>query len=100
MTKYGPVVCVLLICSIFVLVIVSKKKNIQKIVLTYLFITILFPKSGVKLGGLPLTVSNIFLCLSLFFCVIFYFAQRNKKREIIYTDNFVKKYIAGSLGFF
>ena len=99
-TKYGPVVCVLLICSIFALVIVSKKNNIQKIVLTYLFITILFPKSGVKLGGLPLTVSNIFLCLSLFFCVIFYFAQRNKKREIIYTDNFVKKYIAGSLAFF
>ncbi|MGI8381656.1 O-antigen ligase family protein [Priestia megaterium] len=99
-TNMGAALCLIMFCCIITLLVISKLKNVQKIVLAYLFITILFPKAGVKLGGLPLTVSNIFLCMSLFFCVIYVFAQRNKRISHLHTDSFVRKYLIGSLLYF
>lgn len=96
----GILISLVLIGILFVLILLVRKRHIQAVVLSYLFITILAPKAGLKMGGLPLTVSNVFLCLSLLLSVVFYFSQRFKKTSTLETEYFIRKYLVGSLCFF
>ena len=53
---------------------VSEKKSYEKsifykvscaLIFIMIFINVTFPKAGIKLGGIPLTVGNVFLMLTI-----------------------------------
>jgi len=87
--------------SLLFLIIFSLKKSLVKLIVSmYVFITILIPKAGIKLLGLPITISNILLGIALLTSFIFWLGYKQELKLTSKTDLFITRYLYVSFFYF
>lgn len=93
------IVLILGMLGILFIIFFSVNKSLgRNVVIYYVFLTIFIPKSGIKISGLPITLSNIALGVALVASIVFYL---NHKETLQYkTDLFVIKYLFLVIFFF
>lgn len=71
----------------------TRKKTVIGVILAYLLVTVLLPKAGIKMAGLPITISNLLLMCSIVVSIIYLLLKKDKKIQYSYVNNFVTKYL-------